>query len=348
MINSSANERPRTAIIAVAHERVSFVLEALRTVIVQEGFDPSNCELILVKAFENPPLEREITQMGVRVETCSSVELGSKLVAGIESTDAELICFLEDDDRYVPGKLIEVWTRFEEPSLGYYHNSQRLIDSSGAPLPDSTFRAAPRRRIARLGRVYLPATRTAASLDALVGIHPEFNASSISVRRDILTGRLPILRQIRVAADQFLFYSALGSPRSLLIDSAPLTAFRIHPQNLSIGREPDGPEESRRLFDYSSKVIKDLLRLRELFNTEGRPELVQLIDTTIALQTVIRTLRAGDEDWSAIRDSVAVLKSNRANFEARTFWPVRFFGNLFRISPSLARSFYRMIGPGTH
>lgn len=341
-------EQPRTAVIAVAHDRVSYVLGALQSVIAQEKFDPRDCELILVKAFENPSLEREIAQLGVRVETCTSVELGSKLATGIESTDAELICFLEDDDVYNPGKLAEVWVRFADPALGYYHNSQQLIDSAGNPLPESAFRAPARRRIRRLGQVYLPANRTAASLNVLTGLHPEFNLSSISIRRDILTGRMLALREIGAAADQFLFYSALGSHRALLIDSSPLTAFRIHSQNLSVGHGPAAQDEVRRLSEYSSKVIEDLSRLRRMLDAEGRSDLVSLVDTTIALQTVIRALRTDEEDWLKIRESVAILRSNRANFEARTFWPVRFLGNLFRISPYSARSLYRLLGPATH
>jgi hypothetical protein len=301
----------------------------------------------LVKAFNDPALEGKIAQMGARIITCPSVALGAKLAVGIETTDAELICFLEDDDCFSAGKLVEVWSRFRDPSLGYYHNSQCLIDESGAALPGSTFRGSARRRIHRLGAIYLPGDRSRSTLDVLAGIHPEFNTSSISVRRQILTDRLSVLRQIEVAADEFLFYCALGSRTALLVDSAPLSAFRIHSRNMSVGRKSNAVEESGRLSDYSSKIIADLTLLREMLLREHATEILPLVETNIAVQTIIQMLRAGGRDRSTLRDSVAFVGAHRSNFEARTFWPVRPLGRLYRIFPRVARWIYGIVGPGT-
>ena len=60
-----ADSRPTASIIVVAHDRRTYVKEAVESVIRQD-VDPAEFEVIAVKNFTDPSLERYLEQVGAR------------------------------------------------------------------------------------------------------------------------------------------------------------------------------------------------------------------------------------------------------------------------------------------
>lgn len=135
--------------------------------------------------------------------------------AAIREAKGEIICFLDGDDVWYPGKIKSVLDEFSaHPESSFVQNPMETIDVSGRPL------AQP--------RSYPPATirldEILAGRDVLIG------TSGLSVRRSALEKISPIPEDLKIYADEYVSKHALffGSGRSV---QKVLGGLRIHESN---------------------------------------------------------------------------------------------------------------------
>ena len=204
---------PSLSVLVTAWRRQRFLPEALRSLEVQT-LPKESFEIVVVRDFEDPSLDRQLARLGARDLRFGSDNLGRTMALGIRACRGDVICFLDDDDRFDPRKLGAVRVEFgEHRDLGYFHNGLSLMNEESEPLagndPDLDARAR------RMSRDW------------------DFCMSCISIRREIVLPLLDRWPEVPKAPDTFLDYvsrvSNYGRRRTL----EPLTVYRIHSRSSS-------------------------------------------------------------------------------------------------------------------
>jgi glycosyltransferase involved in cell wall biosynthesis len=248
------------SVIVPAHHRAEYLPSSVASVLGQT-LPRSEFEVLVVKNFSRPDLDRTLADQGVRLLPTSEEPLGAKLAAALEVAQGQILTFLEDDDLYAPDRLAQVRSAFEDPELGYYHNATQLIDRNGASAP-GRFRAESRRDLGVAAR-----DRSAAAVRRLLRASAYFNLSSIALRREALEPALPHLRQTNLTCDNLLFYSALVSRLGLRNDARPLTYYRLH--RSASWESPGSPEFFERERRKWASIVDGFGRIVRM--THGSP-----------------------------------------------------------------------------
>ena len=113
MSKGSNFESPYISVVIGAHNRREFILEAVNSVINQT-LERSKYEIIVVKNYEDEGIDKFLTENGVINIRTDEVSLGSKIARGILESKGEILCFLEDDDLFLPEKLNEIYNIFHK------------------------------------------------------------------------------------------------------------------------------------------------------------------------------------------------------------------------------------------
>ena len=216
---------PFVSVVVTAHDRHGFLRGAVESVLAQT-LPPDQFEVLVVKFLHEPDLDSWLEDQKPRVRTLtdeSLPRLGQKLARGIELARGEIVCFLEDDDRFVPQKLETIVARFRPaPGLVYFRNRNRCIDASGRELVGPYARAS-NRELGISGR----RPPDLAVVDFIRHYGAEGN-SSISIRRSTILPYLSRLTEFSTSTDWVLFVSALRSPGSLVLGTQVLSEYRLH------------------------------------------------------------------------------------------------------------------------
>jgi hypothetical protein len=331
---------PTLSVIVVAQRRADYLPESLRSAL-EQTLSPAEYEILLISnlAPETVAGLPGVAEGRVRALPSPDESLGPKVADGIAAAHGRVLCFLEDDDAFEPGKLAAVIERFRaDPRLGFYRHSMRAVGPDGRTLSPPFFRSQSLERLRRRGRVEVPARRPRGNLRELAHLYPGFNNSSIAVRREVLAGRLAYLRRVELAVDEFLFFAALASPFSLRLDAAELTRYRLHPANASLPPAlSDGPV-AEAFAAYAESNVAALAVVREM--VAGDPDVERLATASWEVQRAIVRLRHGPAERAAMLRAVARLGSRWDTYLVRTFLPLLPLGLLYTISPRSARRLY--------
>ena len=331
---------PSLGVVVVAHDRREYLLSAVDSVRSQLSHG-SDVELVVVKNFEDPALDQQLEDRRARRVLEYDPRLGAKLRAGMDASRSDVLCILEDDDEFAANKLAIVRSMFRDrPRLGFYHNGFVTIGPDGAPWQ-------PHRLWAKRGFETSDEVSLAGPLRAareslrLLGFFPNFNCSSISIRRAMIEPFLTSLPASGLVADNFLFLCALASPWELLADRRALTRVRVHSSNLS----PQGGAVTRGvsgLRSYSEVTRGGDPSLDTLLNSAPSPALQRLVAASRARDRAVESLRSAEmsrqEAWSELVE-LARLHDTYYAREHRALLPVL---GLALVAPALGRAVYAM------
>ena len=247
--------RPLITVLAIAYNRREFIRTALLSAIHQT-LPRDLYEIVLVTNFSVDP---DILEAGkIRVILSDVRELGPKLASVVPQCQGEVISFLEDDDVWLPEKLEHVRNVFETfPRVSYYHNNWSVVDIEGNCI-SHPIHIQGRRKIISMRTYTIDKNASYADIRKAVHLTGDFNGSSISIKKSVVSGVINYLEQITFSPDSFLFYSALFAGGELYLDSETLTRYRIHPQNIS--RREAGASDA--LTDPTHFIILKMLRSR--------------------------------------------------------------------------------------
>lgn len=213
-------DTPAISVVITAYQRREYLKRAVDSVLNQT-LDRAAYEIIVVKDFSDPNLDRLLASNGVQ-SIRESMTMGKALSLGIQRARGEIVSFLDDDDVFLPEKLSRVRVAFaENPRLGYLHNAFSVLDESSK---------SPSRAVMRSGTRALtidPALFSGKRLPSRAH-WLGFNLSSVSVRRDWVLSLLPKLEELETAPDGFFVVSALAFGVPSVFDPNVLTQYRYH------------------------------------------------------------------------------------------------------------------------
>jgi glycosyltransferase involved in cell wall biosynthesis len=220
---STPGAAPYITAFVMAHAHSDFLKDAVASALAQ-SLDRAEFEILVVKDYSDPELDHWLDERGVRVVTEELPRMGQMRARGVELARGEVVCFLDDDDRFRPEKLAGVAAAFRaDPHLSLLHNVAEAIDGLGQPLTQWS-RARPRPPSART----IDPARDGASAQPWIARYGGYiNVSSTSVRRAALLPNLAGLAEITASDDLFIPVAALLSGGRQRFESAAWNDVRI-------------------------------------------------------------------------------------------------------------------------
>ena len=278
----------KISVIVTAHHRRHLLWEAVQSVLDQ-SISREDFEILVLKDWEDREFDARLEQNGIAHLRPTGQALGAWIAQGLPWTSGQVVAFLDDDDRFLPGKLSHILHKFvSNPQLVYLHHAIRGVSPAhgvargrepNAPGASETFQ---------------PLT-PGFSFDGVWKKGPAFNLSSIVVRRDLIKEDVGQLACIQVSVSAFLFYRALVSKGSIEINSGIWTVYGT----------PDGTLDSRggppfrdagRLSALSGPRAEDAKILLKLVESCPDPRARGPIEGALASRSLVGILegRPGD------------------------------------------------------
>ncbi len=207
--------RPSISVIVTAHKESALTKLAISSALNQT-LDRGMYEIIVVSNVNVP----EMT--GISILRSSDKWVGPKMAEGVRAARGDVIAFLDYDDLFYPNKLEHVLHHFSfDKDLVFYWNKQTFINEYGSEVVMKGLRGSFRRRLINLSAAE-PETYSLLRMAT-------FNASSMSVRKEVIARYLSKLQEVRVSGDSPALIAAVLSGGHALIDDVPLTKYRLHP-----------------------------------------------------------------------------------------------------------------------
>lgn len=249
-MNENENNLGRITVLIVAHKRKKFLKQAVLSVKTQLQIT-NEVDIIVIKNFEDAIIETFLKENCVSSYTSTEEGLGSKLSFGIKKAKGEIVCFLEDDDLFIENKLQEMVKVMADVKVGYYHNNFEVVNEEAKLIP-SPFLLTTK---ANFCKVEINGLKMGI-YNRLVRQGATFNLSCVTIRKSILLQHFLALARLNTAIENFLFYLALDSGYTIVIDSQKTTRYRIHGENFSISKQPNLEQFTMKKIEFLKNDIK--------------------------------------------------------------------------------------------
>jgi len=215
-------EDPLISVIIMCYNRKNFLLKAIESILSQT-INRDKIEIIVTKNFEHPSLDTVIDQNGILSILEGEVNIGGMICNAVNTAKGRYISFLDDDDIFYSQKIERIVKIIDSyPDLIYYHNAFNSIDDDGKPINDLKHVHPPSTII--LDRNNLTILIRKAKL-----LSGDVNMSSVTLKKSVITTNNHLVKQITGLQDVFLFFLATATKGAMILDSAVLTGYRIHP-----------------------------------------------------------------------------------------------------------------------
>lgn len=211
------------------HSRTQFFRSAFESILGQT-YDASMLEIIiLTNLTEVSEYFSNFNNLNLAIYNYKDSTEGEVLWEGISRSSGEVICFLDDDDLWKEERLQTVHHLFmEHKGVGYYHNSVEPFNDLSNNVERKQYEVVRGKR-----NLYVKNSEKWRLIRRITGYYPDFNMSSICIRRDIISKRLGQLRKMKSSPDTFIYFCALESECDFFLDSTQLTFYRHHGLNLT-------------------------------------------------------------------------------------------------------------------
>ncbi|MCI4334839.1 MAG: glycosyltransferase [Thermoplasmata archaeon] len=329
---------PRISVLLLAHHRKEFVAEAVASV-DRSARALEGVERIVVKSFVDPSIDDPIERSGWRLISGAPDPLGAKVALGLRNCTGDVVTFLEDDDAYEPERLPRVSRAFgEDPALSYYRNGQRFVGPDGQTPAQPDGKAA--RNLQRLGSVRAGAGALTSIVPELSRIDPDFNLSSIAVRRDAILGELSALEPLNAAVDSAVFYAALRSGGGVRIDAERLTRYRVHSVNASLLSRSGAPEAMAEYLRYQQRFLTDFEPTVRLTTEKGPEPARRLAQSALAGSQLLFDLLSPGTPRRRIAGDLGRFWRRSPAAKLRDRPDLSYYGLLGLIAPGASRRSY--------
>jgi hypothetical protein len=335
MVDASPDGRevlrpPRISVVIPAYSRRAFLVAAVRSVLSQRR-TPADAEVIVVKNFHDPEIDRFLDSEGIRVLDSGSALYGTMLAMGVRECTGDIVAILEDDDLFDRQKLARLREVFDRvPGLTFYHNDYAEIDVRGSACPPSDQRREIDLRTRSRAAEVVDDRDKVAAFDRMEDSVAEAHVSCLALPRDALLRVLRYLEPINIGADFFLFFVGLASSGPMMVDPGKFTLYRRHPANSSRALAYD-PAVYHELVE-GSRVMA--VQTREMLNSLGAERFLAVLEQELVAHRLYLAVSAPRPGRRPVAEAIVGMMRR-----PRSFRGVGRFG-LF------ARSFVYLVVPG--
>lgn len=215
---TSTTVSPRVTVLIDTYNYGRFIGEAIDSVLSQD-FPMDQAEVLVVDDGSTDDTAEQVRKYGERVKYLYKENGGqaSALNLGIARARGEIICLLDADDLFLPGKLARITQAFQkDASLGLvYHRMQEWHTDSNE----------------RRNSDFVPISGDMRTAPDSFFFYVPYPTSCLSFRRSCLTRLLPIPEGLRTQADGYLGSLILFVAPVLAIPEC-LATYRLHGKNL--------------------------------------------------------------------------------------------------------------------
>ena len=330
---------PFISVVIVAYKRTEFLMDAFKSVISQK-IDSCEYEIIIVKHFQDELMDSFFLEHKAVLVHPNCQRLGSGIVEGIKLCKGEVIAFLDDDDIFLPEKLAVVERFFHEyPELGYYHNNHAVINKQGVASDEMprVMKEFSKRQTFVVKHEYTingdDKQNVTFKLERLI---PDFNMSSVVIRKSIIIDKLSILGQLESAPDTFMYFASLVSDCALCVDSDTYTLYRIHGANTALGLSHVS------LIEYRKRFLNSLEKIREMVVLQKNKNAIEAISFRIESTLISQLISTSYDKSRLFHMQISFLKFCR-HFFSIYYVKKNFLMLLFYLSPMRTRAIYLKI-----
>lgn len=286
---------PSLSVIITQFRRTRFLPFALDS-LSNQTLGPCEFEVVIVA--DAPPAKELIDAYSFRIRwqvIDPAARVGQAIRRGIECSEGSILCFLDDDDAFLPTRLEVIKMAFSaHAKLGYYHNSQTLMGPDGLPARKSIRAIGIPKPPKVQGQVLFPGEGVSPKLKLLKSMSADFNMSSIAIRRSVVEPHLNALDRLGSCQDSFLFFAALSSGLDILLDTTRLTLYRV--SGALTSDERDGRKSVYSRSWRYGQWIEDLTRLRAYFHDASTASVVRAVDTDLCVPRVLELVTSGIQE----------------------------------------------------
>jgi hypothetical protein len=218
------SEAPYVTVVVTAYRRRTFLREAVRSALDQT-LPRAEYEVLVLKDFADAALDTWFAAEGVTVLTEDLPNVGQMLARGVRLARGEVVCYLDDDDRFRRDKLAGVAAAFRgDPRLGLLRNGYDPIDAQGQPVPAwNRYRPQPTETLT------IDTSRDTTRYLPWISHYSGYaNVSTMAFRRSVLEPWLGVLDTVTAAQDLFLPTVAALSGTKHRFEAAKWNEFRVH------------------------------------------------------------------------------------------------------------------------
>jgi glycosyltransferase involved in cell wall biosynthesis len=289
---------PFISVIITAINRREFLLEAVNSALNQT-LPRNEYEIIVVKNFSE--YDDILKNLNVKTVFSNEVNQGVHIVNALPYVEGEVVCFLDDDDIWVPWRLEKVKEAFREESLGYYHNAF-LAFRQGENTSELI------NKLKENDKEFIRNRYTNLS---------PINSSSTCIKKDILVKYVPQLKKVMRFIDTFYYYFALLKNCKIKFDPAILTLYRLHYNNSHTIKEKSFQDWLKKKITFHSNRYELILELINSYKSEGISDTAVKVLLTDALSDKITVTRLSkDGPYKAtFRDFLKYISLNYKNLK---------------------------------
>src|SRR5271157_2898615 len=185
------------SVIVRAHDRSRFLRSAVESILDQD-VSRDRYEIIVVKNYSDNEIDSFLSRASVQTVFCDATSGTQKAAEGFRVSKGDVLFFLDDDDLFEPNRLKIILTEFDEnPELGFYRNRVTFIGSNGQRLSPNEVRSFGIHFPRRSPRLYVEGDKKYAGMLRVAKAAPDFNTSSMALRRDLFQQGMPYLSRMR-------------------------------------------------------------------------------------------------------------------------------------------------------
>lgn len=274
----------KISVIITAFNRTLYIMDALHS-LVSQRINEYELEIIVVKNFNLETVDSFIeSHKWIKIDG-GETPLCDYVFRGIQESTGEFIFFLEDDDLFLPGKIMRVIEKMRNFDLDFYHNAYSPRDNQQRVIKGKLYSQLNQDLIVDDSEVSYK------QIARIMKIKGDINLSSMCINRRIIDEKFEILERLSAGPDWFMLFAALENGKRLLFDHEVLTVYRIHDSTVNLpSSDLDSFKENR--MKLLRKEIFSLGFMYDIFmNREIRRIIQARINTDLVQCEIIESNR---------------------------------------------------------
>ncbi|MHB8360884.1 MAG: glycosyltransferase family 2 protein, partial [Thermoplasmataceae archaeon] len=332
--NNSLIVQTNLSVIIIAYKKRDYIIEAIESAINQ-NLDEYKIEIILIKNFREQIDVKFASHIKIIEAEDDEISIGSKIVRAAEESKATYLSFLEDDDIFFPQKLKWIINKFQnDKDIVYIHNDQTYIYSDNKHYESKNNKKLHQNKISSI-----VIDIESLSSKNYFNFKPDFNLSSISMRKDIILKNRDIIIDKTFMVDTLLFVLSLINGGKALICTKPLTGYRFHQSNLSIKENYLNKNESLNYLKYLNNVTQSSLFM---FKMAIGTKIEGFTGRNYYSASIMRDMFSRAKRINFIKNIYGLLKYLDLYYLKRRL-DIYFYGTLSILSSSMAFFVYKLI-----